>query len=508
MSELTTQLTRQLPSANKSNGLATHVILIPLHKYMIGDVQSSLLIFLGAVGLVMMIVCANVASLLLARWATRQKEMAIRLALGAPRMRLIRQLLTESCLLAFIGGMSGLLLASGGLGALAASIPGTVPRLHPIQIDGAVLVFTFAISLLTGLIFGIAPAWQASRSDLNETLKEGGNRSTGGRQRLRSLLVVSEVALALMLMVGAGLLIRSFTLLRSVELGFNSTNVLTAGSTLPDNVYGTTAQVQAYYQQARQKIAAIPGVTAVGLTGALPLGRTGIRITGNVTIEGEADERHGLFPYKLAVSLDYFRAMGIRLLKGREFNDGDDNQSSKVVIISDSLARVAWPNDNPLGKRLNIGFGGETWREVVGVVDDVKQDDMGMARGPALYQPYLQVPASQRWMLSEMTFVIRTVGDPVGFAPSVRREVQSLDKGSTSLRHCYNGTDHLGKYFRSAILHNVAWRLLGAGNGSGDNRIVRIDLLLGDSSHARDWRAPGIGRAGFRGNDDNCRSGV
>jgi len=428
MTEMTTRLAGQLPSNEQGDRVATQVVLVPLREFMIGDVRLSLLIFLGAVGLVMAIVCANVASLLLARAGTRQKEMAIRLSLGASRLRLIRQLLTESFILTFLGGLLGLLLAWIALNVLVASIPGTVPRLHPIEIDRWVLAFTSGISLLTGLLFGLVPAWQASRSDLNETLKEGGNRSTGGRQRLRSLLVISEVALALMLTVGAGLLIKSFTLLRSVELGFDPANVLTAGSTLPDNIYPTTAQVQTYYQQAGQRLSTIPGVTAVGLTGALPLGRTGVRIAGNITIEGEADERHGLFPSKLAVNQDYFRAMGIRLLRGREFNEGDNIQSAHVVVISDSVARVAWPNENPLGKRLDVGFGNADWHEVVGVVEDVKQDDMSAVRRPAVYQSYLQIPASRRWFLSEMTFVIRTSGNPDLFAPAIRREIQSVDK--------------------------------------------------------------------------------
>ncbi|HZS46959.1 MAG TPA: ABC transporter permease [Blastocatellia bacterium] len=428
MNTLNAQLIDRMPANIGPEKTKSQVVLVGLRQYMVGDVRLSLLILLGAVALVMAIVCANIANLLLARSATRQKEMAIRLALGASRKRLIRQLLTESCLLAAFGAVFGLLFAFFGLDILLAYMPEAVPRLHPIEIDRWVLAFAVTVSLLTGILFGLAPAWQASRSDLNASLKEGGSRSTGGRQRLRSLLVISEVSLALMLTIGAGLLVKSFVMLRSVDLGFNPSNALVVGSSLPEASYRTVDQMRSYYQQACQKLSTIPSITSVGLTSALPLASGGARIRGNVTVEGETNERAGLWASKVAVNPDYFRAIGIPLLEGREFTELDNFQSKSVVIISQSLAHAAWPNENPVGKRLDVGFGDNSLSEVIGVVDDVRQDDMSRERGPALYQSYLQLPSNRQWMLSEMRFIIRTSGDSITIIPAVRDQLQSLDK--------------------------------------------------------------------------------
>ncbi|HZN10053.1 MAG TPA: ABC transporter permease, partial [Blastocatellia bacterium] len=413
LSTIARRLEQEFSQTNRGLGVS----LIPLQEHMVGDVRSSLLVFLGAVGFVLLIACANVANLLLARAATRQKEMAVRAALGASRWRLIRQLLTESLLLALAGGGLGLALAFGILNLLVPFAPRGIPRLNSIGIDPWVLGFTLLLSVLTGVVFGLAPALQASRLDLNATLKEGGARATGGaaRNRLRGLLVVAEVSMALVLLIGAGLLLKSFARLRETKLGFNPDHVLVASVTLPEAAYPTVAEVKTYYQQALARLTTRPEARAVGVVNSLPLGNSGVGIQGSLTAEGESAARPDVWASKLAVSTDYFRALGIPLLKGRAFTDRDAADSPGVLIISETLARRLWPNEDALGKRINIGFSGETWREVVGVVGDLKQRELGAPPAPALYQPFLQVADRRRWFISEMAFVIRTAAEPQRF---------------------------------------------------------------------------------------------
>ncbi|HJQ25491.1 MAG TPA: ABC transporter permease [Blastocatellia bacterium] len=425
MTTIARRLEQAFPQTNRGMG----VNLVPLQTYIVGDVRTALLVFLGAVGFVLLIACANVANLLLARAATRQKEMAIRAALGASRWRIVQQLLIESLLLALLGGALGLVLASWGLNLLVAAAPQEIPRLNAITIDVQVLGFTLLISMLTGIIFGLAPALQASKPDLNTALKDGG-RTSGGtlRHRLRNLLVVAEVSLALVLLIGGGLLLKSFMRLRDTSLGFNPDHLLTASITLPEAAYPKMAQVKTYYQQALARLGARQEARAVGIASALPLGKNGARIQGDLQVEGEAAERPGVSANKLAVSAGYFEAMGIPLLKGRMFDDRDTESSSGVLIISESLARALWPDEDAIGKRLNIGFRGETWREVVGIVGDVRQNEIGAPLAQALYQPFLQVADSRRWMLGDATFVARTAGDAEGFAATLRSELQAIDK--------------------------------------------------------------------------------
>lgn len=427
--ELTTIALRSATEAPQNNR-EQRVSLVPLQEQMVGNVRPSLLIFLGAVSFVLLIACANVANLLLARAATRQKEMVIRAALGASRLRIVRQLLTESLLLALLGGGLGLLLAFGILNLLLSAAPQEILHLNTIEIDRWVLGFTLLLSVFTGLFFGLAPALQSSKLDLNSTLKEGGAQVIGGtaRHRLRGLLVVTEVSLALMLLIGAGLLLKSFTRLRETKLGFIPDHVLTASLTLPEADYPTTVQIKAYYQQALGRLAARPEVQAASIVNALPLGKNGARIQGDLTVEGDTAPRPGAFARKLAISPDYFRAMGIPLLKGRAFDEHDTADSPGVLIISETLSRRLWPDEEALGKRLNIGFSGETWREVVGVVGDVKQQEIGERSSAAVYQPYLQVLASRRWFLGDLTFAIRTAAQPQSFAAGLRSELQAVDQ--------------------------------------------------------------------------------
>ena len=428
-SELTAIARRSAPEA-PDNNQQPRVDLVPLQEHMVGNVRPSLLIFLGAVSFVLLIACANVANLLLARAATRQKEMAIRAALGASRLRIVRQLLTESLLIGLLGGGLGLLLAFGILNLLLAAAPPEIPRLNAIGIDRWVLGFTLLLSAVTGITFGFAPALQSSKVDLNSTLKEGGAQMIGGmaRHRLRGLLVVAEVSMALMLLIGAGLLLKSFTRLRETRLGFNPNHVLSASLTLPDVDYPTTAEVKAFYQQALTRLEEHPEVQAASIINALPLGKNGARIQGDLMVEGDAEQRPGAFARKLAISPEYFRALGIPLLKGREFNEHDTADSPGVLIISEALARRLWPDGDALGKRLNIGFSGETWREVVGVAGDAKQQELGERSSPAVYQPYSQVLDSRRWMLGDLTFAIRTTTEPQDFAAVLRSALQAVDK--------------------------------------------------------------------------------
>ena len=427
--ELTTIARRSAPEA-PGNNQEPRVDLVPLQEHMVGNVRPSLLIFLGAVSFVLLIACANVANLLLARAATRQKEMAIRAALGASRLRIVRQLLTESLLIGLLAGGLGLLLAFGILNLLLAAAPQEIPRLNAIGIDRWVLGFTLLLSAVTGITFGLAPALQSSKFDLNASLKEGGAQMIGGtaRHRLRGMLVVAEVSMALMLLIGAGLLLKSFARLRETRLGFNPDHVLSASLTLPDADYPTTAHVKAYYRQALTRLAQHPEVQAASIINALPLGKNGARIQGDLMVEGDAEQRPGAFATKLAISHDYFRALGIPLLKGREFNEHDTADSAGVLIISEALARRLWPDGDALGKRLNIGFSGETWREVVGVAGDAKQQEVGERSSPAVYQPYSQVLGSRRWMLGDLTFAIRTTTEPQTFAATLRSDLQAVDK--------------------------------------------------------------------------------
>ena len=405
------------------------VDLIPLQEHVVGNVRSSLLVFLGAVSFVLLIACANAANLLLARAATRQKEMALRAALGASRLRIVRQLLTESLLLAFAGGGLGLVLAFGILNVLVAFAPPGIPRLNAIGIDPWVLGFTLLLSVLTGLVFGLAPALQASRLDLNGTLKKGGTPTTGGgsRHRLRSVLVVAEVSMALVLLIGAGLLVKSFSRLRETKLGFNPDHVLTASVTLPEASYPAAAQVKEYYQQSLARLATIPGAQAVGVVNSLPLGNPSMGIRGDLTVEGESTERPGVMASKLAASSDYFRALGIPLLKGRAFNEHDVADSAGVLIISETLADLLWPNEEALGKRLSSGFSSTKWSEIVGIVGDVKQMELGAPPAAALYHPFSQVADKRRWFMGEMTFVIHTTAEPQSFIAGLRSEMKGMD---------------------------------------------------------------------------------
>jgi putative ABC transport system permease protein len=419
-------LERQYPD----EGLRLGLSLAPLHEALVGKVRFALLVLLGAVGFVLLIACANVANLLLARSASRHREMAVRTALGASRVRVMRQLLTESLLLALVGGVLGLLLAMWGTDLLVAASPVDIPRLKDVGLDAGVVVFTTAVSVLTGVLFGLAPALQVSKVELAESLKEGARGSTegAGRSRVRSMLVVSEVALSLVLLVGAGLLIKSFARLREVNPGFNAQNVLTTGLSLSRTKYQTPEQQANFFREAERRAGETQGVVAVGLVNILPLsGDTSSStffVAGHPSVTGaekpEANHR--------VVNPDFFRAMGIPLMRGRAFSERDAKDAPAVIIINEALARKYFPGEDPLGKRIVIEVDPTVdpdppAREIVGVVGDVRQMSLEEGTGPDFYVPYLQEP--ERFL----NLVVRTAPNATADAASrLRGAIKEVDR--------------------------------------------------------------------------------
>ena len=402
------------------------VNLVLLRDQETRTVKPALLVLLGAVAFVLLIACANVANLLLAQAAIREREIAIRLALGARRWRIVRQLLTESAVLGLVGGAAGLLMAVWGLNVLVALSPGDIPRFDQAGIDGRVLAFTLTVSLLTGLIFGLVPSLQASKPDLNNTLKEGGRGATGGAGglRVRNLLVVSEIALSMVLLVGAGLLIRSFMRLQQFDLGFNPNNLATMRIQLPGTKYREPAQIDAFYKQLLERIESVPGVKSVGAISDVFL--TDTPNSTNFSIEGRpvpigADSIE--VPLD-SVSPGYFRAMGIPLLSGREFDDRDVRNSTPVVIVNETFVRRFFADEEPLGKRFVYGQSGpdnNNWITIVGVVGDMRRTGFDRPVRPETFLPQSQNPSAT------LTIVARTAVDPVTLSNTLRGEVWAID---------------------------------------------------------------------------------
>ncbi len=412
-----------------------HITLVPLSQAVASDVRTPLLVLFGAVGLVLLIACANVANLFLARATTRQREIGIRKALGASRTRVIRQMLTESVMMAVSGGALGLLLAVLGQ-SFVAKAASLLPRslasasaadhIASTGIDVWVLGFTLALLVLTAVLFGLTPAVQASRGELNDCLKEGSRGTEVGHGYLRDGIVVAEVALALILLVGAGLLIRSFLGLMKVDPGFSPQDALTMNISLPDSRYASVRSMIGFEQQALDRLGALPGVKSAGGVFGLPLGNGAI--AGDFTVEGQAAPSEGTQPYiaaKKVIGGDYFRAIGIPLLKGRTFDEHDAESAPHVVIVSQSLARHFWPQGDAIGKRLKPGFSNDAWSTVVGIVGDTKQYSLGEAPSPSMYLPYAQ--ARLPFMMQDITFVLRTGSDPLSLVAAARRTVQAVD---------------------------------------------------------------------------------
>ena len=412
-------LKQRYPQTNTNKEIS----LVSLHQQVTGKVRTALFVLLGAVGFVLLIACANVANLLLARAASRQKEFAIRTALGASRVRVIRQLLTESILLSLVGGMLGLLLSLWGIDLLLAISPANLPRVDAISLDGRVLGFTFVISLLTGIVFGLAPALQVSKPDLNDALKEGGRATSVGfrHNRFRSLLVVAEVALSLVLLIGAGLMIRSFVRLLNVNPGLNARNVLTLDVGLPRAKY-TGPQEVAFFQQVVQRMQALPGVQSAGAVYPLPL--SGAEEGMGFGIENRPPPAPGesFNAGPRWVTPDYFRVMGISPVEGREFTEGDGIDATRVLIINEAMAHRYWPDEDPIGRRVAFDQvnGQPNWREIVGVVKDVRHTSLDSDAKPEMYLPFTQFP------IFFMTIVLRTTGDPLSHVAAAREEVLAV----------------------------------------------------------------------------------
>src|SRR5688572_27342026 len=397
-----------------------------LRERTVTELRTALLVLLGAVAMVLLIACANVANLLLARVSSRQKEIAVRTALGASRWRIVRQLLTESLLLSIIGGAVGMGVSVWLTRLLIAVSPANSPRFDEIGIDRRVFLFTLGITLLTGFVFGVAPALQASKLDLNQNLKESGRRGSGGEKhnRLGSLLIVSEIALSFMLLVGAGLLVKSFMRLSEVNPGFNPNNVLTMRMGLTPGKYAQGEPRAQVFKQAVEKIKAVPGVESAGGVLSMPLGGDTFNVGRSWIREGRpfTPEESANATYNV-ITPDYFHALQAPLVAGRAFTDQDNNDSSKVVIVNETMARLGWPGESPIGKRITIWRDEKFPREVVGVVGDTKAS-LDTEAGPQMYVPYAQ---DSNW--SGMSLVIRTNGDPAAATAAVRSEIRSLDKG-------------------------------------------------------------------------------
>jgi putative ABC transport system permease protein len=403
--------------------------LRPLRDFYVGDVRPYLWLLLAAVGLVLLIACANVVNLLLVRSLAREREIAIRMALGAGRARLVRQLLTESLLLATAGGLAGLAFAWGWIRLLRSLVRAELPAWIAINIDWRVLSFTLSISILTGLIAGLAPALQASKPNLNEVLKEGAKGSQGSaRQQLRKALVAAGIALALALLVGAGLMVKSFLRLQQTELGFRPNNLLTMRVALPWRKYSDTQgpeRQRQFYQQLLERLAALPGVESAAITSNLPLSSERQEGKLTFTIEGQsADEQlHNPYLNDLQVSPSYFQTLGVRLLRGRLLNEFDTTETERVGVISERLAERAWPGQDPIGKRLKIGDvdSKAKWTKIVGVADDVKHEEIAGEGGLDLYVSYRQVGDSNMYLL------LRTKIAPTKMAETATSAVWALD---------------------------------------------------------------------------------
>jgi predicted permease len=430
MDTITARLRRDYPSYYPPNGGLTFGVL-PLHEQVVGNVRQSLIVLIGAVGFVLLIACANVANLLLSRALGRQKEFAVRAALGASRFRIVRQLLTESVLLALLGGAAGLLLAFWSLQGIQVLGSKSVPRLHEIAIDGRVLLFTLALSLLSAILFGLVPALRLGVLDLNQNLKDGSRGSAGigalwGRgQRTRRVLVVAELALSVMLLAGAGLLIRSFARLQHVPPGFNADNVLTLELTMNGRRYTDVQHVLDTYRDLWARLGRLPGVTAAGAVSALPLSQ--MMAWGPITVEGRTPPAGEQFinADQRTVAGDYFRALEIPLRRGRLFNEHDTRASLRVVVVDERMAQQLWPDEDPIGKRIRTGgidaSESAPWMTVVGVVGRIKQDALDSESRMAFYYPHTQVPGRA------MNVVLRSQAASVGLTAAVRKEVREVD---------------------------------------------------------------------------------
>jgi putative ABC transport system permease protein len=427
-------LALQLPRVPEDRRDGWIAEVLPLQDLLVGGIRKSLVIFMGAVAFVLLIACANVANLLLMRGSLRRQEMAVRTALGAPRSRLIRQLLTESTILSLGGAIAGLLSAIFGVRVLLALAPaGIIPRVAEIHLDARVIGFALGLGVVTGILFGLLPAVQATGRELRTFLSQAGRALTGRSEGLRSVLVISEIALTLVLLTGAGLLLKSFLRMRAVDPGFRAENVLTMTVDLPESLYNTTAGIQAFHARTLEKLSHLPGVFAAGAVNWLPL--NGAVMWGLFHIYGGRAMPRGYMVDKPAVSPEYFRVMGIAQLSGRAFSDQDTSTAPRVAIISRSVARTFWPGGDALGQRITLEDhpkpGAEDWLTIIGVVDDVRLLSLTEKAHPTIYQPYTQVKNAE--FLSRMTFAIRTAAQPASMATAMRGVLREVDRNQPPL---------------------------------------------------------------------------
>jgi putative ABC transport system permease protein len=443
MTAITERLAQEYPQTNSGNGFTLNSLQYTATQ----DIRSALFVLMAAVAFVLLIACANVANLLLARAASRSREIAIRTALGAGRVRIVRQLLTESLLLSLAGGGLGLLLAMWGVDLLLAAVGNSVPNilLANVKLDGRVVGFTLIASVVTGLLFGLAPALQISKSNLNEALKEGGRSGSegGARQRVRSFLVVAEIALSLLLLVGAGLLVKSFMNLTRADLGFDPDNVLTMRVALPEARYKENAQIENFYRALMQRVQNLPGVESAGFTIGLPMNGG---IESGVTVEGHevTNIKDITVAVNLAISPEYFRTMNIPLVSGRYFTDQDREGAPRVAVIDEMLAAKFFPNESALGKRIRLGGGAPQngmppppWMEIVGVVKHVRYYGANETARVELYRPFYQLPIPVDSPLAQgqpvtfprnVSLAVRSASNPSALTNSVREAVHEIDR--------------------------------------------------------------------------------
>jgi putative ABC transport system permease protein len=476
---LSKQIEQRSPESN------TNVIFnaVSLHEEMTRDYRPALLVMLGAVGLVLLIACANVANLLLARAAARQKEVAIRMALGASRRRIAGQLLTESVLLSLAGGVVGLLLASWGTSLLVAYGPADVPRLHDVGLDRYVLLFTFSVATLTGILFGLAPALHASKPDPGNMLKESGRGvSQSGRNWMRSMLIVSEVALSLMLLVGAGLLMHSFWRLLHTDAGFDPKGVLALDIPLSRITYPKPEQQAAAFQQLIARMKAMPGVRDASVVSNVPL--TDMDIELSFQIEGRVPYKPGeeaTSDYTV-IGPDYFHTMNIALLRGRVFTDHDTAEAPRTIIVSNAFVRRYFPDEEPLGKRIIFDGPSQVPREIVGVVGDIRRNGLDVDVQPEMYVPYFQKPERR------LNLVIRTeAGDASQLLPVARAEIKAFDPNQIIWR-----TQTLEQLLGTSVAPRK-FNMLLLGIFAGVAVVLAAVGLYGVMSYSVSWRTHEIG---------------
>jgi putative ABC transport system permease protein len=424
MNTIAARLAAQYPETNADRQVA----VLGFHDFLVEDLKPSLLVLLGAVGFVLLIACANVANLLLARALTRQKEMALRAALGASRIRLVRQLLTETVMLSLLGGGLGLLLGVWGTSLLAANSPSDLPAGVTARLDPTVLFFTLAISMITGVLFGLAPALKFSKPDVYETLKDGGKSSGSGsvRSGARGVLVVSQVALALVLLIGSGLMIRSFMNLVRVAPGFNAENLLTLEYRVPRNKYPEGQQQWNFHKQVVERVSALPGVASAAVVLALPYSGNGSTLSFVPLDRAEPPKGEEPLAQRNSADAFYFITMQIPLLSGRVFTEQDQAGTPSVVVINQTMARRYWPEEDPIGKRIRVVDTGLTDSNakatIVGVVGDVKHGSLDEPSTSQIYLAFAQNP------FIFATLVVRTQPEPMSMASAVRSAVWSVDK--------------------------------------------------------------------------------